>query len=246
MKKKTVIGVIIGIWAVCGLGILGYFGIRVLKDKQTEKKRTKVVSQMVQDIKVEPQSTFVVDLDALPVQGDADEEMIDVDDYEDATVSLPEISFDLDIHPTTPTEPDNGADDDSYTLTSYGTINIPSIECEIPIWEGAGKIELRYGAGRMPMSCEAGEVGNFVLFGHRMRAYGKMFNRLGEVQLGDSIIITSGKGTVTYIVDQIETIEPSQLSEYIDTNDGRARITVITCTPTGVGSHRLLVIGHAT
>ncbi|MBO4928179.1 MAG: class D sortase [Clostridiales bacterium] len=137
---------------------------------------------------------------------------------------------------------------EEYELVSYGTIHIPSIDCELPLWDKAGTIELRYGVGRMPLSAEAGKPGNLVIFGHRMRAYGSIFNRLGEVAIGDTIEILHEGSTFTYTVDQIETIEPSQLSYYIQLeNDGEGkacRITLVTCTPTGIGSHRLLVIGH--
>lgn len=133
---------------------------------------------------------------------------------------------------------------EEYTLVSYGTLLIPSIDCELPLWDGAGKIELRYGVGRMPLSCEAGEKGNLVIFGHRMKKKGSIFNRLDEVSSGDAITVNRNGRSFTYIVDQTEVIEPSELSRYIAMGEGEKRITLITCTPTGVGSHRLLVIGH--
>ncbi|MBO7563585.1 MAG: class D sortase [Clostridiales bacterium] len=133
---------------------------------------------------------------------------------------------------------------EEYTLISYGRLLIPSIDCELPLWDGAGKIELRYGVGRMPLSCEAGEKGNLVIFGHRMKKKGSIFNRLDEVSYGDAVIVNRDGRSFTYIVDQIEVIEPSLLSRYIAMGEGEKRITLITCTPTGVGSHRLLVIGH--
>ena len=140
------------------------------------------------------------------------------------------------------------SDGSSRTLRAYGTISISSIGCELPLWDGAGKIELRYGAGRMPGSSEAGEPGNIVIFGHRMRRYGSIFNRLGEVSIGDSIVIERSGQAFTYIVDAIETIEPSSLSAYIgaekEGDPGSCRITLITCTPIGVGSHRLIITGH--
>lgn len=131
-----------------------------------------------------------------------------------------------------------------YLLTSCGTIQIPSISCSLPVWEGAGKIEMRYGAGHMPYSVLPGENGNCVIYGHRMRAYGSMFNRLGEVKEGDVIRLSSEDRSYVYIVDQIEVISPSLLSGYINAEDGLPRVTLITCTPTGVASHRLIVIGH--
>lgn len=142
----------------------------------------------------------------------------------------------------------NTSDGSSRRLRAYGTIVIPSIGCELPLWDGAGKFELRYGAGRMPGSSEAGAPGNLVIFGHRMRRYGSIFNRLGEVSIGDSIVIEHSGQAFTYTVDAIDTVEPSSLSAYIGMeNEGdpvSCRITLITCTPIGVGSHRLVITGH--
>lgn len=138
----------------------------------------------------------------------------------------------------------------SQRLRAYGTIVIPSIGCELPLWDGAGKVELRYGAGRMPGSSEAGAPGNLVIFGHRMRRYGSIFNRLGDVSIGDSIVIERAEQAFTYTVDAIDTVEPSFLSAYIgmekEGDPGSCRITLITCTPIGVGSHRLVITGHLT
>ena len=142
----------------------------------------------------------------------------------------------------------NTSDGSSRRLRAYGTIVIPSIDCELPLWDGAGKVELRYGAGRMPGSSEAGAPGNLVIFGHRMRRYGSIFNRLGEVCIGDSIVIERSGQAFTYTVDAIDTVEPSSLSAYIgmekEGDPESCRITLITCTPIGVGSHRLVITAH--
>ena len=158
------------------------------------------------------------------------------DSEEETTVDTSRESRTPTISPST--------DSGEYTLISYGTLLIPSIDCELPLWDGAGKIELRYGVGRMPLSCEAGEKGNLVIFGHRMKKKGSIFNRLDEVSYGDAVTVNRNGRSFTYIVDQIEVIEPSLLSRYIGMGEGEKRITLITCTPVGVGSHRLLVIGH--
>lgn len=232
MNKKRIVIAIISIWAVSIICIAGYYLLHRHKVKENEEQRVEVVNDMVNDIKIESKHSFVVNANDLPVEGDEEDNIIQ-DDPVEPSESEPDEE-----------QGDNSGSSSDYTLLSYGTISIPSINCELPIWEGAGTIELRYGTGRMPTSASAGQEGNLVIFGHRMKKYGSMFNRLGEVVIGDSIIITTENGTVTYIVDEIETISPSELSAYISMSDG-VRVTLITCTPTGVGSHRLLVIGHA-
>ena len=233
MKKRVIIAIIC-VWAASVIGIAGYYFLHRHRVQENEDQRIEVVNEMVNDIKNESKHSFVVSANELPVEGDEEDYPVVEEQPEE-------------VEPESDTENNNndnynGSSD--YTLISYGTISIPSISCELPVWEGAGKIELRYGAGRMPTSALAGQEGNLVIFGHRMKRYGSMFNRLGEVSIGDSIVISTENESVTYIVDEIETISPSELSAYIAMSDG-VRITLITCTPTGVGSHRLLIIGHA-
>ena len=212
-----------------------------------EDAREDAVRDMVGRIRSESGESpeMFVDPDVLPVAG------------EEESYDWPSDLFE------TPAGPDNGrtsseggdssdghntSDGSSRRLRAYGTIVIPSIDCELPLWDGAGKFELRYGAGRMPGSSEAGAPGNLVIFGHRMRRYGSIFNRLGEVCIGDSIVIERAGQVFTYTVDAIETIELSSLSAYIgmekEGDPGSCRITLITCTPIGVGSHRLVITGH--
>lgn len=244
-KKKIMLLVVIG-WVLSVLVIVGVVAAIKYRRHKIENKREAKSSEMVDQIKG-GQASFVVDPNALPVSGEEIDDEVDGDDVEETldiklTFETPDID---ETEETDEVDSDSNNSGSGYNLISYGTINIPSINCDIPLWEGAGKIELRYGAGRMPLSCHAGQQGNLVIYGHRMRKYGSMFNRLGEVQIGDSIIITRIDGSsYTYIVDQIETIEPSQITSYIEVEDSGARITLITCTPTGVGTHRLLVIGH--
>lgn len=212
-----------------------------------EDAREDAVRDMVGRIRSESVESpeMFVDPDVLPVAG------------EEESYDWPSDLFE------TPAGPDNGrtssdgggssdghntSDGSSRRLRAYGTIVIPSIGCVLPLWDGAGKVELRYGAGRMPGSSEAGAPGNLVIFGHRMRRYGSIFNRLGEVCIGDSIVIERAGQAFTYTVDAIETIEPSSLSAYIgmekEGDTGSCRITLITCTPIGVGSHRLVITAH--
>lgn len=261
-KKKIITLVLIG-WVLCIIVIGAIVVAMKLKRKNMEEKREAQVQDMAEQIISNGQKSFKVDPNSLPVAGE------EFDEFEEETPVITtatsgsaaetdtsavtsEDRTDLvdpnDVQKATkPTEAaeENTSSEPEYELISYGTISIPSIDCEIPLWEGAGKIELRYGAGRMPLSADAGENGNLVIYGHRMRAYGSLFNRLGDVQIGDSISITRLDGsTFTYYVDQIEIIEPSEITKYIEMDDGGCRITLITCTPIGVGTQRLLVIGH--
>lgn len=214
--------------------------------RQKEDARQETIRTITDEILSGEGSEFPVSPDDLEVPGEE----------EDIFNGMPEETGPEDtasdaVSDSEERKPSSGAERSgslTYTLHACGTISIPSIGCELPLLDGAGKVELRYGAGRLIGSAGPGEPGNLVIFGHRMRRYGSIFNRLGEVKPGDSIRISRDGETFTYIVDEIRTVDPSSLSYYIDLekegDNGSRRITLITCTPVGVGSHRLLVIGH--
>ncbi|MBR5416884.1 MAG: class D sortase [Clostridiales bacterium] len=228
-------------WITAVIAIFGFVLFHQTRKESREDSREDRIGQMAEDIR-DGSEVFLVDPDSLPVWGEEDEVFGDTDG-ESGSASDP---YGAESDPPFGSSGSRSSGDPTYTLTSYGTISIPSIDLELPVWDGAGIIELRYGAGRMPLSCEAGYQGNLVIFGHRMRRYGSIFNRLGEVNVGDSISVSRKGSSYTYVVDETITIDPSELSYYIGMQgEGDAcSITLITCTPIGVGTQRLLVIGH--
>ena len=223
-------------WTASVIAIVGFVVFHQVRKETAEKKREDKIDQMASGIR-EGAESFLVNADSLPVSGEEDE----VFGYTNGTIAT-----EAEESEAASSVGSSSSGNSTYTLTSYGTISIPSIDLELPVWDGAGIIELRYGAGRMPLSCEAGCPGNLVIFGHRMRRYGSIFNRLEEVSVGDFITIARNGSSYTYVVDETVTIDPSELSYYIGMQgEGDAcAITLITCTPVGVGTQRLLVIGH--
>jgi sortase A len=136
---------------------------------------------------------------------------------------------------------------DDVVLTALGRISIEKIDLNIPLLDDAGVVPLRYGAGMLEKTALPGEEGNFVVLRHRMKAYGSLFNRLDEVAVGDSVVITTlDNEEFTYIVDNvIPKLDPEELIDYIKIDSGSGKqLTLVTCTPTGVGSHRIIVIAH--
>lgn len=228
-------------WITSSIVIVGFVAFHQIRKRSAENEREDRIGQMAEDIR-DGSEVFLVDPDSLPVLGEEDEVFGDTDG-ESGSASDPD---EAESDPSFGSSGSGSSGDPTYTLTSYGTISIPSIDLELPVWDGAGIVELRYGAGRMPLSCEAGCSGNLVIFGHRMRRYGSIFNRLGEVNVGDSITVSRNGSSHTYVVDETITIDPSELSYYIGREEegDACSITLITCTPIGVGTQRLLVIGH--
>ena len=188
--------------------------------------------------------TVIVDANALPVNGEELETIVTSAETADKTTISAASAAPIEITPV-PTKYDPS---EKLTLTAFGTLSIDKINLNIPLWIGAGIVPLRYGAGILDNGIMPGQEGNSVILGHRMKAYGSLFNRLNEVAVGDSIVITAVDGTVlTYTVDTvIPELDPTELVNYIqgDSGTGGQQLTLITCTPVGVGSHRIVVIAH--
>ena len=250
MANKKVRNTILSLWLFTLFGTAGVCLWKVREKERNEARRTHAVQDMATKIRSGERNTFTVDPLAVPVSGeDPAEDLPPLFSLADMDPSFSEVCSPSFSPGNLASRDPSGSDSsgnapDSYTLHSCGVISIPSIDCLLPLWDGAGSIELRYGAGRVPTCAFPGDTGNLVILGHRMKKYGSLFNRLGEVRLEDTIRIETESGTFTYLVDTILTIDPSDLSFYMQNEGDACRITLITCTPVGVGTERLLILGH--
>ena len=125
-----------------------------------------------------------------------------------------------------------------------GYIEIPKINQTLVIYHGTGAEELEQGAGHgegtsLPIG---GENTHSVLAGHRGLPNAKLFTDLDLIQKGDRFFLHIMNETLAYEVEDIFTVLPDQ-TEYLAIEEGRDLCTLITCTPYGVNSHRLLVRG---
>lgn len=124
-------------------------------------------------------------------------------------------------------------------------IEIPRINCKLPIYHGTGNAVLQVAIGHM--ECSSLPVGgpstHCVLSGHRGLPSALLFSRLDQVEEGDVFYLQTMDEVLTYEVEQILIVLPDEM-EYLDIQEGRDLCTLITCTPYGVNSHRLLVRGH--
>lgn len=128
-----------------------------------------------------------------------------------------------------------------------GYIEIPKIELRIPIYHGSGETSLLKGAGHVEETAlPTGGAGNHtVLTGHRGLPESELFTRLDEMEMGDRFYIYILDKMLVYEVDQITIVLPEE-AEKICEEAGRDLITLVTCTPYGVNTHRLLVRGERT
>ena len=126
-----------------------------------------------------------------------------------------------------------------------GYISIPSIGMTLPIYHGTGESVLQKGAGHMVgTSLPVGGIGTHtVISAHTGMANNRMFTDLLLVQEGDFFVLHVLGEELYYEVDQILTVLPTQASA-LKIDPGKDYATLVTCTPYGVNSHRLLVRGH--
>lgn len=121
-----------------------------------------------------------------------------------------------------------------------GRIEIPKINLRLPILEGTSQASLKKAAGHLTGTNLPGEVGNAAIAAHRGHRYGRLFNRLDELEIGDSIIIQSNNSTYQYTVYEIKVVEPIDVS-VLNRNSSDKILTLITCTPLYDATHRLIV-----
>ncbi|MUT65857.1 class C sortase [Paenibacillus sp. NEAU-GSW1] len=125
-------------------------------------------------------------------------------------------------------------------LDTIGTISIPSIKVKLPILEGATQKNMKYGAAHMSETGKFGEIGNAAIAAHRAKTKGRLFNRLGEVKVGDKITITQKGKQFTYTVYNISIVKPTDVS-VLNYNNKDKMLTLITCTPINKPTHRLII-----
>lgn len=126
-----------------------------------------------------------------------------------------------------------------------GFITIDSLNVELPVYHGIEDTVLQRFIGHLPgTSLPTGEIGtHVVLSGHRGLPESKLFTDLDRMKEGDIFSLHVLGRNLAYKVDQIRIVEPREVSDLkIEPNE--AYCTLITCTPYGINSHRLLVRGH--
>lgn len=123
-----------------------------------------------------------------------------------------------------------------------GIIEIPSIKLKIPVLKGASVQNLKISAASLEGSAKAGQIGNYVIAGHRMRAYGKIFNRLDDLHEGDEILISDGNEEYLYTITEKYFVKPEE-TWVLNGNDVDREITLISCHPIYNPTHRIIIKG---
>lgn len=126
-----------------------------------------------------------------------------------------------------------------------GYLEIPAINVELPVFRGTEERQLQAGAGwwigtRLPTG---GESTHCVITAHTGLAKAKLFTDLDQLAAGDRFTVTVLDRKLTYEVDQILVTEPDEV-DALEIVEGEDYLTLYTCTPYGVNTHRLLVRGR--
>ncbi len=126
-----------------------------------------------------------------------------------------------------------------------GYIEIPTIKVSLPIYHGTSDDVLQVAVGHLEWSSlpVGGESTHCVLSGHRGLPSAKLFTNLDQLTEGDLFVIRTLDEVLTYEVDRILIVLPSEL-QALAAEEGKDLCTLVTCTPYGVNSHRMLVRGH--
>lgn len=130
-------------------------------------------------------------------------------------------------------------------LGIMGYIEIPEINCSLPIYHGTDESVLQIAVGHISWSSlpTGGESTHCVLSGHRGLPSAKLFTNLDKLTEGSTFMLRVLDEVLTYEVDQILTVLPDEV-DTLQIVEGEDLCTLVTCTPYGINSHRLLVRGH--
>ena len=130
-------------------------------------------------------------------------------------------------------------------LGIMGYIEIPEIDVSLPIYHGTEESVLQIAVGHLDWSSlpVGGESTHCVLSGHQRPPSDKLFTNLDKLREGDTFLLRVLDEVLTYEVDQILIVEPQEI-DALKIVEGKDYCTLVTCTPYGINTHRLLVRGH--
>ena len=125
-----------------------------------------------------------------------------------------------------------------------GYVSIPKIGVELPLYHGISAQVLNVSCGHLEGTSlpVGGKNTHCVLSAHRGLPHAKLFTELDKMEIGDTFTLTILNRTITYQVDQIKVVRPDEIED-VQIVDGEDLCTLLTCTPYGINSHRLLVRG---
>lgn len=125
------------------------------------------------------------------------------------------------------------------------TLEIPKINVDLPVYHGTDDKELSIGVGHMEGTSlpVGGNNTHSVLTGHRGLPSAKLFTRLDELNKGDLFFVNVLDQTLAYQIEEIQVVEPDEVDS-IEIQPDQDLMSLVTCTPYGINTHRMIVTGH--
>ena len=227
MLKKIAYGLVVGLIFAGGLGLLFY---PLVSNQVNEYRHRKLIESYVEQVAQAPDADYSQWFEAADAynRGQVGKSIPDafaaISDEEDAEY-LAQLSL------------------DPSGVMAY--LSIPRISVSLPIYHGTSPETLEKGVGHLQGSSlpVGGESTHAVLSAHRGLPSATLFTDLDMLEEGDHFYIYVLDRILAYEVDQIQVVEPDH-TEGLAVQPGEDLVTLVTCTPYGVNTHRLLVRGH--
>lgn len=175
---------------------------------------------------------------------------LDTSQYDELIGSARSYNADLASNPGrfNPTDEEHASYEKQLSIADssvMGSISVPSVDISLPIYHGTSEDVLAAGAGHLEgSSLPVGGIGTHtVITGHRGLPSAKLFTDLDRVVEDDYVILKVLNETLTYQVDTIRIVEPKEI-EGLAIDPDKDLLTLVTCTPYGINTHRILITGH--
>jgi len=237
-KKVFILAAVAIVTAVCGIWLLL---LPSIERDYVYAAQESMIEDLMRDIQnayeaaAESELPYVEDFVPVYVETDTQDEYEFYPYSEDYITDYPsQYEYEAAAEPI----PDNAFPN---AIVGIGILTIDSINLRLPIAEGVDEATLRIAPGRVPQTAQIGDIGNAVIAGHRNYTFGSMFNRLGEVEIGDIVQYQARNGEMMeFVVFEVAIIEPHDQVAFLQpVND--SIITLYTCTPIRTATHRLII-----
>ena len=222
-KKSKLPTIILSVIMLAGVGIMGY---PTVSDLWNERHATRSIASYMEQVDNTSQSV-------------KEELLREADEYNRSLT--PGVHFKL-------SEEEYARYESLLDVTGTGImgyVQIPSIHVNLPVYHGTDEAVLQIAAGHIAGSSfpTGGEGTHAVISGHRGLPSAKLFTDLDKLVEGDIFMVTVLDRTCTYQIDQIHVVLPEEIAD-LAIEDGKDYMTLVTCTPYGINTHRMLVRGH--
>ena len=221
--KKYFSSVLIAVLMIAGLGLILY---PVISDQRNRSEASVLIVEYNDEVKAKTEAEWNM---MLQNAYDYNTRLLEGSIQPDAEGHVEGYSNELDVTGT----------------GIMGYLDIEKIGVELPIYHGTDNGVLQIGVGHVEFSSlpVGGPSTHCVLSGHRGLPSATLFTDLPELEIGDEFTVTVLGQVFTYRVDQIETVLPEEVDD-LSIVEGKDYCTLVTCTPYGINSHRLLVRGE--